>query len=79
MEERTWKGGVMMLDAVRRAYLFGLGVLTVTKEKIEEVVDEMVKKGEVAVEDKARVVDEFVEKPISPNDLLKKVEKLLSR
>jgi polyhydroxyalkanoate synthesis regulator phasin len=36
-----------MKDLLKKAWFFGVGVLDFTKEKVEAVVEEMVKRGEV--------------------------------
>ena len=41
-----------MLDLLRKTYLAGLGLTTLTREKMEELVDELVKRGEVAEKDR---------------------------
>lgn len=40
----------------------GLGALVVTKEKVEEIVDELVKKGEVGQEEGKKLVSELIKK-----------------
>ena len=45
------------MDIIRRAVLLGLGVISLTKEKAEEVVDDLVKRGEVASGERFKAVD----------------------
>ncbi|MFH1863203.1 MAG: phasin family protein [bacterium] len=54
-----------MSDMLKRALLAGIGAVALTREKLESVVDELVKKGELASS----------EKPAFLNDLLQAVEK----
>lgn len=49
-------------DLISKTILFGLGALSVTKEKAEELVDMLVKKGEVTREEAQNIVDDFVKK-----------------
>ena len=49
-----------MLELVRKTFLAGLGLATLTKEKIEEIVDELVKQGEIAEQDRRRVMDDLL-------------------
>ncbi len=49
-----------MLDLFRKGYLVGLGLASLTREKVEEVVDELVKRGEVAEKDRPGVVDDMI-------------------
>jgi polyhydroxyalkanoate synthesis regulator phasin len=57
-----------MDDLWRKARHFCLGVLDVTREEVESLVGEMVKRGEVAEEDAARAVAELMEKARSEQE-----------
>ncbi len=51
------------MDAtLRKLVLAGIGAASLTKEKIEDLVDELVKRGEVSEEEKAKFVKETVAK-----------------
>jgi polyhydroxyalkanoate synthesis regulator phasin len=54
------KEGVEMFELLKKTYLAGLGLATLTKERIEEIVDELVKRGEVAEQDRRKVVDDLL-------------------
>ena len=45
------------MDIIRRAVLLGLGVISLTKEKAEEVVDDLIKRGEIASGERFKTVD----------------------
>ena len=45
------------MDIIRRAVLLGLGVISLTKEKAEDMVDDLIKRGEVASGERFKVVD----------------------
>jgi polyhydroxyalkanoate synthesis regulator phasin len=45
------------MDIIRKTVLLGLGVISLTKEKAEGMVDELVKRGEVASHDRYKAVD----------------------
>ena len=51
-----------MQDFLRKVFNLGLGVFSVTKEKVEEIVKELVKKGEVSQEEGKKLVNELLEK-----------------
>jgi len=51
-----------MLDFIRKTYLFGLGLTTVTKERIEEIVDDLVSRGEVAEKDRPHVMEDLLKR-----------------
>jgi polyhydroxyalkanoate synthesis regulator phasin len=52
--------GVVMFELLKKTYLAGLGLATLTKERIEEIVDELVKRGEVAEQDRRKVIDDLL-------------------
>jgi polyhydroxyalkanoate synthesis regulator phasin len=49
-----------MFELLKKTYLAGLGLATLTKETVEEIVDELVKRGEVAEQDRRQVVDDLL-------------------
>ena len=51
-----------MVDLVKKAMLAGIGALTVTREKVEELVDDLIKRGELSKDDRAKFVRELLEK-----------------
>lgn len=51
-----------MLDILKKTYLAGLGLATLTREKVEEIVDELVKRGEVAEKDRPHVVQDLLDR-----------------
>ena len=48
------------MDILRKTILLGLGLISLTKEKAEGVVDDLVKRGEVASEDRYKAVDSLL-------------------
>jgi poly(hydroxyalkanoate) granule-associated protein len=51
-----------MLDYIRKITLAGAGLAIMTTEKIQEIMDELVKKGEMTEKEAREAVSEFVEK-----------------
>lgn len=47
-------------DIFRKMGLFGIGILTLTQEKIEEFTQEMIKKGEISKEEGKKFVKEVL-------------------
>jgi polyhydroxyalkanoate synthesis regulator phasin len=41
-----------MLDLIKKSIYLGLGVASVSKEKVEEVIDELIEKGQLSKEQK---------------------------
>jgi poly(hydroxyalkanoate) granule-associated protein len=56
------KGGMAMLDYIRKMTLAGAGLAIMTTEKVQEIMDELVKKGEMTEKEAREAVSEFVEK-----------------
>ena len=51
-----------MEDLFKKTISFGIGLFDYTKEKVEKLVDEMVKRGEVNKQDTTKTVEELWEK-----------------
>ncbi len=51
-----------MFDILRKTFLFGVGLTSLTKEKAEEFIDELIKRGEVESKDKAKAVDNIIQR-----------------
>ena len=54
-------GGEEVMDFFEKMALVGLGLFDVTKEKVEEVVDDLVKRGEISKGDKAKVMKSVID------------------
>jgi Uncharacterized conserved protein len=62
MKISKYKGGMAMLDYIRKMTLAGAGLAIMTTEKIQELMDELVKKGEMTEKEAREAVNEFLEK-----------------
>lgn len=51
-----------MLDIFRKTFLLGLGLTSLTREKAEEFIDELIKRGEVESKEKGKAVDDLIQK-----------------
>jgi polyhydroxyalkanoate synthesis regulator phasin len=49
-----------MKELLEKAWLFGLGIFDFTKEKVEELVQEMVRRGELTKQEGPEAVKEFL-------------------
>ena len=47
------------MSILKRMMLMGVGAVTLSKAKAEEIAEELVKRGEVAAGDKAKVIEEI--------------------
>ncbi|MBP7462020.1 MAG: hypothetical protein KBA26_12085 [Candidatus Delongbacteria bacterium] len=64
-----------MTGILKKAMLAGLGLVTLTTEKVEDIVDDLVKRGEIAENDKGKAVREILDKAEeSARDLKDKIE-----
>jgi poly(hydroxyalkanoate) granule-associated protein len=62
MKTLKYKEGMAMLDYIRKMTLAGAGLAIMTTEKVQEIMDELVKKGEMTEKEAREAVSEFVEK-----------------
>jgi polyhydroxyalkanoate synthesis regulator phasin len=60
-----------MLELLKKGMYWGVGLFEESREKVEELVDDLVKRGEVTLEEKSKVVEKYVQK-------LKEQEQVLS-
>ena len=68
------------MDIFKKLALASLGVIDVTKEKIDELFDEMVKRGEMTEDEKAVAVKKFMDKSSDGADKIKdKVEDIFAK
>ena len=47
------------MSVIRNLMYLGVGMATLTREKVEQAVDDLVKRGEVASADRAKAIDEL--------------------
>ena len=67
-----------MQDLLKKALSLGIGALLVSKDKIEEVVSELVKRGELGQEEGKNLVNELIEKgESSMHEVEGKIEKIV--
>lgn len=68
-----------MTDVFKRIFLTGLGAVAVTAEKAGEMIDELVKKGELTFEQGKEIAKEYMEKfGTQMQEFDKKVESAVS-
>jgi len=66
-----------MLDYIRKMTLAGAGLAIMTTDKIQAIMDELVKKGEMTEKEAREAVNEFVEKSKQARkDLEEKMEQM---
>ncbi len=67
-----------MQDLLKKALSLGFGALLVSKDKVEDVVNELVKKGELGQEEGKNLVNELIGKgEASMNEIEVKIEKIV--
>lgn len=62
-----------MHKAARKMLLMGLGALSLTREKVEQLVDELVKKGEMDNVEAKGFTDELLRRGEKEREMLKKI------
>jgi polyhydroxyalkanoate synthesis regulator phasin len=62
-----------MASLLEKTVLLGLGVLTLTRDKVKEAVDELVEEGQVEPEESPRIVDVLVSKGEKEREELRKL------
>ena len=76
IQETINLGGVEVMDTFKKAVLAGLGLIDLTREKAEQIVDDLVKKGEVSKLQKSKFVEKLIEGHEEGTKILKeKMEK----
>jgi poly(hydroxyalkanoate) granule-associated protein len=73
-----------LLEAARKVLLAGIGAMALAQDEIEEFVDRLVERGEIAEKDGRKLVREIMEKrmkdaDLTEEDVAKKVESVLHR
>jgi len=59
-----------MIDLIKKTYLAGLGLANLTREKAEEIVDDLIKRGEVAEKDRSKAVENMLNRIQEEQDKL---------
>lgn len=67
-----------MSDLIKKTILTGLGLASLTKEKAEKLVNDLIKEGEVSESEGSKLVKELLEKvEDNKKSMEKKVEKIV--
>ena len=70
--------GLIMKEFFKKGFYLGVGAFALTKEKIEQVVDDLVRKGDADQSERASLVDEFMGKAQEfEKELGKKVKEII--
>lgn len=68
----------MVTEIINKVINLGLGAVLLTKENIEEVIDEMVKKGEIKKDETKAQVNELLKKVLSSKEEVEsRIEKIV--
>jgi len=69
-----------MIDLVKKGILLGLGAAELTRERVENTVDELIRRGELAQKERKIAVDELLESARKAQDeFLKRVRTVVER
>jgi poly(hydroxyalkanoate) granule-associated protein len=61
IEEETTEESNSLLDAVRRVLLAGVGVVVLAQEEVEEFVNKLIERGEIAEKDGRTLINDVIE------------------
>ncbi|MCB8984011.1 MAG: phasin family protein [Ardenticatenaceae bacterium] len=62
IEEEVNEEPNALLDAVRRVLMAGIGAVVLAQEEVEEFVNKLIERGEIAEKDGRKLINEVVEK-----------------
>ncbi|ALS22847.1 ATP synthase subunit B [Paenibacillus sp. YK5] len=62
-----------MMDFVKKGLAFGLGLAVISKEQVEKLVNEMVKKGELSKEESKDMIHQLIQRGEEEKDGLKRL------
>ncbi|MFI5332235.1 MAG: phasin family protein [Desulfobaccales bacterium] len=69
-----------MKDMLQKVWYFGLGVFDFTREKVEPLVDEMVRRGEISQQESPEAVKELLARAQEVQaDLWEKIKELVNK
>jgi polyhydroxyalkanoate synthesis repressor PhaR len=66
------KGGIISMDMFKKLALASIGAANMTKEKLEEMFDELVKKGEMSEDERSKALKEFLDKTAESSEKARK-------
>jgi len=66
-----------MSDIIKKTILAGLGILSLSREKAEEITKDLIKRGELAKTEEAKFIKDLMEK--SRLEVEKKIEKIVEK
>jgi polyhydroxyalkanoate synthesis regulator phasin len=61
------------MSVIKNIMLFGWGVASATRDRVEEAVEEMIKRGEVASADRGKAIDELQQKAQAAASEIRKI------
>jgi polyhydroxyalkanoate synthesis regulator phasin len=71
MNDEVKKSGMAMKELIERALLLGVGAASMTMEKIQSLVDEFVKRGQLTREEGQKLVEDMTERAKTESSGLK--------
>jgi polyhydroxyalkanoate synthesis regulator phasin len=77
---QSQKGGKNIMDILKKITLASIGAVDLTCEKAEQMLDELVKRGEMTSDERAEAIKNFVNKSIDSTEKLRQhTEELFER
>jgi polyhydroxyalkanoate synthesis regulator protein len=76
----AWKGGEKSMGVLKKTVLAGIGALSLSRKRATEIVEELIKQGELAEGQKAKAVKELMEKgEASAKEFTKEVQEQVKK
>jgi polyhydroxyalkanoate synthesis regulator phasin len=73
VNENRMKEDVVKMDFIKKWVMFGLGLAVTSKEQVEKFVDELVKKGELSLEDSKDIMDRWIQQKEERKEELQRI------
>lgn len=67
-----YEGESKMLNLIKKGMYLGIGLFSLTKEKAERFVDELIKSGEASLEEKNTLIQNLLDEAQKQKDILEK-------
>lgn len=66
------KGGIDFMDMFKKLTLASIGAVNLTRDKLDEMFDELVRKGEMSEDERSRAIKNLVEKAAESSEKVRK-------
>ena len=61
-----------MIELIKKAMFSGVGIITMTKDKLEEMAQDFVEKGKLSEQEGKKFVDEFIQRSDESKEMIRR-------